>query len=151
MNFLHLTYDPLDPTEISNLVRDNSCGAISTFAGTTRDNFNDKEVISLEYEAYESMAINEMNKICEEMRRRFNDIKNIAIYHRLGLVPVKEISVFIAISSPHRQACLEALPFAIDSLKKSVPIFKKEFYNDQDVSSEWKGNPECKWSHKEKQ
>lgn len=146
MNFLKLTHDELDPTAISKLIRDSSCGAISMFAGTTRDNFEDKEVTSLEYEAYESMAVKEMSKICDEIRARWNDVKHIAIYHRLGLVPVMEISVCIAISSPHRQTSMEVLPFAIDSLKKSVPIFKKEFYKDESNSSEWKKNPECKWS-----
>lgn len=146
MNFLHLTFDKLDPTEIFDLVRDESCGAVSSFAGTTRDNFNGMQVISLEYEAYEQMAKKEMTKICDEIRVRWPQIKHIAIYHRLGFVPVKEISVFIALSSPHRQASLDALPFAIDSLKQSVPIFKKEYYKDEVNSSEWKQNPECKWS-----
>lgn len=81
-------------------------------------------------------------------RDRWSQIKHIAIYHRLGLVPIKEISVCIAISSPHRQSSLEALPFALDNLKKSVPIWKKEHYEDD--SGAWKANPECEWSEEAK-
>lgn len=149
-NYLKLTFDVLNPTEISEIVSRDSCGAISMFAGTTRDNFENKEVISLEYEAYEPMAIKEMIRICDEAREKWEDIEGIAIYHRLGLVPVKEISVFIAISSPHRQSSLEALPFMIESLKKSVPIWKRECYKDEDRSSQWKENPECTWSNQSK-
>jgi molybdopterin synthase catalytic subunit len=149
MNYLKLTFDKLNPTEISEIVARESCGAISMFAGTTRDNFENKEVISLEYEAYEPMAIKEMTRICDETRKKWKDIEAIAIYHRLGLVPVKEISIFIAISSPHRQASLEALPFMIDSLKMSVPIWKRECYKEEG-ESQWKENPECTWSNKNK-
>lgn len=97
------------------------------------------------------MAIKVMNKICDEVRLLWPDTKNICIYHRLGHVPVKEASVVIAISSPHRKSSLEALPFALDNLKRSVPIFKREYYKDLDGSSEWKENPECTWSKKYKE
>lgn len=94
------------------------------------------------------MAKKEMASICFEVRQRWPDVKNIAMYHRLGLVPVKEASVVIAISSPHRKSALDALPFALDELKKSVPVWKKEFYKEiaGEASSQWKENPECTWS-----
>ncbi|CAO1411776.1 unnamed protein product [Diamesa serratosioi] len=130
MDFLKLSEKKLDVTEICELVAHESCGAVAMFAGTTRDNFQGKSVISLEYEAYEGMAKKEMSSICYEVRQRWPDVKNIAIYHRLGLVPVKEASVVIAISSPHRQSGLEAVPFTLDELKKSVPVWKKENYKD---------------------
>lgn len=149
-NYLKLTFDKLNPTEISELVARESCGAISMFAGTTRDNFENKEVISLEYEAYEPMAIKEMTRICDEARKKWEDLEVIAIYHRLGLVPVKEISIFIAISSPHRKSSLEALPYVLENMKMSVPIWKREFYKDDQGSSQWKENPECTWSNKSK-
>lgn len=106
------------------------------------------KVVSLEYEAYDEMAKKEMASICFEIRQRWPEVKHIAMHHRLGLVPVKEASVVIAISSPHRKASLEALPFALDELKKSVPVWKKEFYKEQEgeASSQWKENPECTWS-----
>lgn len=93
------------------------------------------------------MAIKEMTTICDEIRRKWSDVANIAIYHRLGSVPVKEASVVIAISSPHRKTSLECVAFAIDELKRRVPIWKKEKYSD-DGGSTWKENQECRWSQK---
>lgn len=103
--------------------------------------------MSLEYEAYDSMALKELGQICEQMRTNWTDIKHIAIHHRLGLVPVKEASVIIGVSSPHRQTSLEAVQYAIDALKESVPIWKKEKYNDTEGTSAWKENKECSWSN----
>lgn len=171
MNFLKLTKDKLDLNVINDLVAHESCGAISFFSGTTRDNFENKEVfirinlpqksclltiikwllqvVSLEYEAYETMALKALSKICDDIRLKWLDIKHIAIYHRLGVVPVKESSVIIAVSSPHRQSSLDAVHFAIDELKKTVPIWKKEIYGgDSEGSSAWKENNECQWSKK---
>lgn len=101
----------------------------------------------MEYEAYDAMALKVMSQICKQIRDCWEDVKHIAIYHRLGLVSVKEASVVIAISSPHRQTSLEAIQFGINELKKSVPIWKKEIY-DGDQQSEWKENKECTWSKK---
>lgn len=145
MDYLKLTNDRLSIEDISDLVSSHCCGAISIFVGTTRDNFEGKPVARLEYEAYESMAINSLQKICAEIRNQWSDIMNIAIYHRLGVVPVKEASIVIAISSPHRKDALDATQWCIDSVKEKVPIWKKEFYKD-DSSPEWKENKECAWS-----
>uniref|UniRef100_A0A905AWD2 Molybdopterin synthase catalytic subunit n=1 Tax=Glossina morsitans morsitans TaxID=37546 RepID=A0A905AWD2_GLOMM len=142
MNHLLLTHNSLDVGAISNLVGANSCGAISMFIGTTRDNFEHKRVVSLEYEAYEPMALKQLGNICDEIRKRWPDCLNIAIYHRLGLVPVGQASVVIGISSPHRQVSLESVAFAIDELKKTVPIWKKEVYDNHE--SAWKANKESK-------
>lgn len=92
------------------------------------------------------MALKSLDSICSEIRAKWADVKHIAIYHRLGLVPVKEASVIIAISSPHRQDSLDATAFAIEALKKQVPIWKKEKYSTED--SMWKANAECKWGNK---
>lgn len=146
MNNLKLTFDKLEVGEINDLVAHESCGAISLFVGTTRDNFEGKTVVLLQYEAYEAMALKTMNKICEDIRDRWPDVKNIGIHHRLGTVPVKEASVVIAISSPHRNSSLEAVHYAIDELKKSVPVWKKEQYAEGEGCSEWKENKECTWS-----
>lgn len=98
------------------------------------------------------MAIKSMNKICETIRLKWNDVESIAIYHRLGLVPVKESSVIIAVSSPHRQTSLQAVQFAIEDLKKHVPVWKKELYGgDVQGSSDWKENKECMWLTKDKE
>lgn len=100
-------------------------------------------MVSLEYEAYEPMALKSLNSICAEIREKWGAVCNIAIYHRLGLVPVKEASVIIGISSPHRQESLDATAHAIEALKKQVPIWKKEKYSDAEPT--WKANAECNW------
>lgn len=104
----------------------------------------------MEYEAYEAMALKVMSQICLEMRKTWRDIKHIAIYHRLGLVPTKEASVIIGVSSPHRATSLDAVAFGIEELKKKVPIWKKEIY-EGDEKSQWKENKECKWKTNELQ
>ncbi|KAK9703203.1 MoaE protein [Popillia japonica] len=87
------------------------------------------------------MAITSLQKICAEIRERWSSIVNIAIYHRLGAVPVKEASIVIAISSPHRNEALNATQWCIENVKEKVPIWKKEFY-ENDSSPEWKENKE---------
>ena len=89
------------------------------------------------------MAIKSLENICSEIRGKWEAVHHIAIYHRLGLVPVKEASVIIAISSPHRQASLDATAYAIEALKKATPIWKKELYVD--AEAQWKANSECNW------
>lgn len=143
-DFVKLEHKELSIGEIINLIVSPKCGAISTFIGTTRDNFENKKVIKLEYEAYEPMALKEMNNICAKVRSQWN-IENIAIYHRLGEVPVSEASVVIAVSSPHRQESLKAVEYAINTLKASVPIWKKEVYDVEEPK--WKENKECTWSN----
>ncbi|XP_023022503.2 molybdenum cofactor synthesis 2B [Leptinotarsa decemlineata] len=140
MNHLKLTKEKLSSDSIIDLVKCNTCGAISLFIGTTRDNSEGKNVITLEYEAYESMALKAMEKLCEEIRDKWPTVQNIAIYHRLGLVPVKEMSIIIGISSPHREEAIKATNWCIDNVKKSVPIWKKEIYADSE--SQWKENKE---------
>lgn len=88
-----------------------------------------------------------MGKICSELRIRWPTLKHIAIYHRLGSVPVTEESIVIAVSAPHRPAALESVSFAIDKLKSSVPIWKKEIYENDQIG-EWKANIECPWPRK---
>lgn len=84
-----------------------------------------------------------MEAICADVRRLWPDAGNIAIHHRLGKVPVKEASVVIAVSAPHRQTAIDAVEYAITELKGRVPIWKKEFYAEH--SAEWKANRECRW------
>ncbi|CAH1185259.1 unnamed protein product [Phyllotreta striolata] len=143
MNYLKLTPDRLSVDYITDTVSSNSCGAVSVFIGTTRDNFDGKPVTKLEYEAYHSMSLKCMEKICDTLREKWPSVVNIAIYHRLGEVPVKEASIIIAVSSPHRADAIKATEFCIDEVKKSVPIWKKEFYID-DSEPAWKENKESK-------
>jgi molybdopterin synthase catalytic subunit len=107
-------------------------GAIATFAGTTRAENRGRRVVVLEYEAYESMAVSEFEKIAEEIRARW-DVCRVAILHRVGVVPLGETSVGIAVSAPHRPAAMEACRFAIDQLKHVAPIWKKEHFDGGEV------------------
>ncbi|RZF47392.1 hypothetical protein LSTR_LSTR009131 [Laodelphax striatellus] len=144
MDYLKLTENVLTLDDVLKTVSSPDCGAVSFFVGTTRDNFNSLKVKQLVYQAYESMAYKVMKVVCADIRKRWPDVKHIAIYHRLGEVPVMEASVVIAISSPHRQASLSAVDYAINTLKSSVPVWKKEEYEDGDAA--WKENSECPWS-----
>ncbi|XP_060519744.1 molybdopterin synthase catalytic subunit [Cylas formicarius] len=144
MDFIKFPREKLVIDEVTNLVVAPSCGAISVFMGTTRDNFEGKCVVNLEYEAYESMAQKAVEKICVELRTHWPNVENIAIYHRLGVVPIKEASVIIAVSSPHRKDSIEATEWCINNIKKSVPIWKKEVYSNSEAI--WKENKECAWS-----
>uniref|UniRef100_A0A7S3ZIS3 Molybdopterin synthase catalytic subunit n=1 Tax=Lotharella globosa TaxID=91324 RepID=A0A7S3ZIS3_9EUKA len=135
---LKLTPRKIDDERINNMVVSECCGAIATFVGTTRDNFDGKQVTMLSYEAYAPMAMKQLSLISKEIRNRWA-VKKIAILHRLGVCPIGEASVMIAVSSPHRKAALEACHWAIDTLKAKVPIWKKEHYKD---GSTWKQNKE---------
>jgi len=108
-------------------VRADDAGAIATFVGTTRRRSRDREVLHLEYEAYEGMAEAEMKRIATELRER-HDIIDVAIHHRIGPVEIGETSVVIAISAAHRAPALDACREAIDTLKQTVPLWKKELY-----------------------
>ncbi len=102
-DFVELTRDPLDVGALSSLVAADSTGAVSIFAGTTRNNFEGKKVTRLEYEAYEPMARKVMLGLCAEIRKRWKGVLNVAVYHRLGPVGLREASVVIAVSSEHRR------------------------------------------------
>jgi len=143
-NFIKLQQEELNVTEIMELVTFPNCGAISNFIGITRDNFENKKVIKLEYEAYESMALKEMTNICDKIRSQW-DVEGIAIYHRIGEVPISKASVVIAVSSPHREESMKAVEYAINMLKALVPIWKKEVY--ETGKPQWKQNKECKWTN----
>lgn len=127
------------------LARSTTAGAISTFLGTTRDCFEDRVVTHLSYEAYNDMAIQSMKEICNKIRLQWNII-SIVMQHKIGDCPVGDISVLIAISSAHRTESLQAVQYAIDELKRTVPIWKKEYYHDigvnDDNNANWKKNNE---------
>jgi len=103
------------------------CGAVVLFSGTVRDHAEGRtNVTSLDYAAYEDAAIPAFHRIVEETRRRFADARRIAILHRTGRVALNESSVVVAVSSAHRPVAFDAARFAIDALKESAPIWKKE-------------------------
>lgn len=139
---VELTFSTLSVSEVTSLVSSPSCGAISLFVGTTRDTFDDKNVVTLEYEAYHGMAEKEMRKLCDEARNAF-PVENIVIIHRLGVVEVCEASIIVAVSSVHRREAMAATTFIMDKIKARVPVWKKEVYSDG--SKSWKENKECDW------
>ncbi|HNP19886.1 MAG TPA: molybdenum cofactor biosynthesis protein MoaE [Fulvivirga sp.] len=109
-----------------------ACGGINTFVGTVRNSTKGRNVLHLEFEAYPAMAILELKKIAERAKNEFGAFE-IAILHRIGKVEIGEAAVVIAVSSPHREASFAACKFAIDTLKNTVPIWKKEIFEDGEV------------------
>jgi len=122
-----LTHGPVNLTAVVVEVVDEQAGAIATFLGTVRAQSRGRDVIALEYEAYEEMAEEVMAEIADELTTRYALCK-VAISHRLGRVEVGETSVAIAVSAPHRQDALAACADAIEALKSRVPLWKKELY-----------------------
>jgi molybdopterin synthase catalytic subunit len=122
-----LSEQPLSIDDAVREVADDGAGAISTFIGTTRAHSRGREVIRLEYEAYEGMAEDSMAAIAAELHERYH-LLGVAIHHRVGVVEVGGTSVVIAVSSPHRADAIAACRDAIDSLKLRVPLWKKEIY-----------------------
>jgi molybdopterin synthase catalytic subunit len=131
-----LTLNPIDVKAVIDEVATPESGGIDVFIGTTRNHADGRGVLLLEYEAYEPMAMDLMEQIQREARRRWA-VNRIAIVHRLGKVPAGEASVVIAVSSAHRKEAFEACRFLIDALKKEVPIWKREHFSDG--TTEWSG------------
>jgi molybdopterin synthase catalytic subunit len=119
----------IDPEELLRHVRAGQDGAIVTFDGFVRNESHGRETSYLEYEAYESMALGKMKEIAAQIHQKFA-IHRVVIVHRLGRLEIGETSVFIAVSAPHRGAAFDACRFAIDTLKRTVPIWKKEYFAD---------------------
>jgi molybdopterin synthase catalytic subunit/molybdopterin converting factor small subunit len=130
-----LTGEPLSLDAVVDQVRSDQAGAIATFIGTTRLQSRGRTVLHLDYEAYEEMAEQVMAQIAAELKDRY-DLCEIAIHHRTGRVEIGEASVVIAVSAPHRHDALAACKDAIDTLKETVPLWKKEVYEG---GEEWIG------------
>jgi MoaE-MoaD fusion protein len=130
-----LTEDTIDLAAVVAEVEDERAGAIATFVGTVRAESRGHKVMRLEYEAYEGMAENVMAGLAEQLNERY-DLCAVAITHRVGVCEIGEASVAIAVSAPHRQDALAACKEAIDTLKETVPLWKKEVYEG---GEEWIG------------
>ncbi len=124
-----VTTDPLSVQAVNDLVKRPTDGAVVTFDGIVRNNFEGRAVRHLEYEAYAEMAEKKMAEIGAEIRRKF-DIGDIAMVHRLGRLEIGESSIVIAVAAPHRQAAFEACAYAMERVKAEVPVWKKEFFED---------------------
>ena len=140
-----ITHDPLDPEQFTNAVRQDTNGAVVTFLGTTRNFFEGKRVLRLEYEAYEEMAYKKLEEIRQEMRAEFG-VDDVAIAHRIGPVDIGHISLVVAVASPHRKEAFYACHKVVDRVKEIVPIWKKEVYED---GSRWVACEDHEFDHRE--
>ncbi len=122
----------VDLQRVYSFLRTPGAGGIDLFIGTVRDQAHGKEVLRLEFEAYEPMALAEMHKIAGRAAERW-PVRHLVIQHALGTKMVGEPVVITGVSAPHRQAAFEACAFLIDELKRTVPIWKKEYYSDSSI------------------
>lgn len=134
-DIVELIREPIDPLPLICHVRAPEDGATVTFDGFVRNQSHNRPTLYLDYEAYESMAVTKMREIAAELHEKYR-IHRVAIVHRLGRLEIGETSVFIAVSAPHRAAAFDACHFAIDTLKRTVPIWKKEYFEDGAVWAE---------------
>jgi molybdopterin synthase catalytic subunit len=129
MIMIEITDKKIDVQKVIDAAKSPNCGAVSVFIGTVRNHGKNKDVKALEYEVYSEMAEKMIQKIIDEIKSKW-DVNKIAVSHRIGKMNVGEITVAIAVSSPHRKDSFPACQYAIDRLKEIVPIWKKEYAID---------------------
>jgi molybdopterin synthase catalytic subunit len=123
---------PLQPQACIDFAGSEDAGGIDVFIGTVRNSTQGRKVIRLEFEAYEPMAVSEMRKIARQIQAKW-PVKKVSFHHRVGTLKIGDIAVIIAVSAPHRKETFEACRYAIDTLKQTVPIWKKEVFEDGEV------------------
>ena len=128
-DFFELTTEPINITSVARRIVPSECGATVTLDGYVRQFTKGRETLHLVYEAYEPMAMKEMQKLVEQVKTEF-EISNVGIVHRLGKLEIGETSVVISVAAPHRRAAFAACEWLIKELKRTVPIWKKEVYAD---------------------
>ncbi|MGQ4649454.1 molybdenum cofactor biosynthesis protein MoaE [Lyngbya aestuarii] len=133
-NFL-ITDQPLSLAEVYELATEPANGAVVVMSGTVRNKTDGKPVVELEYQAYETMAVQVFASITAEIRNRWFEVNRVVVHHRIGRLKIGEISVLVAVGSPHRSEAFAACQYAIDTLKYNAPIWKKEHW--EDGSSSW--------------
>jgi molybdopterin synthase catalytic subunit len=130
---IKITEKSIDVQKVIDTASSLAAGAVNVFVGTVRNTANGKNVVWLEYEAYESMAVAEIRKIIDDASHRW-PLLGWAVSHRVGTLKPGEVSVVVAVSSPHRKESFEACQYIIDTLKEKAPIWKKEHFED---GEEW--------------
>lgn len=130
---IKITDNPLSITECLNVAQDLGSGGIATFIGAVRNMTKNKRVLRLEYECYESMATREIKKIVDQAVAQFS-VRNVVVHHRTGILFPGDAAVIIVVGDGHRDAVFEACRFIIDTVKQTVPIWKKEIFED---GEEW--------------
>lgn len=136
-----LTRDPIDSQKLIASAKEGQDGAVVVFDGIVRNHTRGRQTLYLDYEAYEEMALRQMNELAAQARMRFH-VRHVAIVHRLGHLAVGETSILIVVASAHRAPAYEASRFLIDTLKKTVPIWKKETFVDGAVWSDGEPFPD---------
>ncbi|MEO8885993.1 MAG: molybdenum cofactor biosynthesis protein MoaE [Mucilaginibacter sp.] len=129
---IKITDIPLNATNCIDWIMSPQAGGIDVFIGTVRNATKGKTVLKLEFESYQEMAIKQMEKIAEQAFNKW-PVQKILIHHRTGVLQVGEIPVIIAVAAAHRDAAFDACRYIIDTLKQTVPIWKKEFFEDGEV------------------
>lgn len=129
---IQLSQNKIDIDKVIQEVASDQAGAIDVFIGTVRNQTKNKKVLRLEFEAYESMAIKELERIQDRAFEKWPILK-MAIVHAIGVLEIGAVPVVIAVSTPHRKDAFEACHYVIDELKKTVPIWKKEFFEDGEI------------------
>ena len=129
---IEITDKNINIQQVIDQVRDESAGGIDVFIGTVRNNTGGRQVLALDFEAYETMAVSELEKIIRAVRDQWPVIK-IAVSHAIGRKKIGDVAVVIAVSAAHRDAAFQACRYVIDTLKQTVPIWKKEIFEDGEV------------------
>lgn len=129
---IKISVDPLQIQSCIDWVMSPQCGGINVFIGTVRNVTKGKKVLRLEFEAYQSMAMSEMNKIAKDVLKKW-PVQKILIHHRTGILQTGEVPVIIAVAAAHRDAAFDACRYTIDTLKQTVPIWKKEVFEDGEI------------------
>jgi molybdopterin synthase catalytic subunit len=132
-DLIEVTDTPLSEERLMSAVGDPGAGGLVLFSGVVREETGGRRVKYLEYEAHASMAAAKMREIAAAVRERWPGVRGVALVHRIGRLEIGESSVMIAVSSPHRAEAFDACRFAIDTLKETVPVWKKEFFEDGEV------------------
>ena len=132
MRDIQILETPLNTQSCHDVVADPAAGGIVVFVGAVRNQTKGRKVVQLAFESYVPMALKEMGKIADILYQKWG-ILHVSIHHRVGVLKIGEIPVVIAVSTPHRQAAFEACQYAIDTLKETVPIWKKEIFEDGTV------------------
>ncbi len=134
MPYAEITSDPLDPARLLARVGSPEDGAVLLFLGTVRNHADGRSVSGMQYEGYREMALEVLGRIAEEASERFST-PNLAVTHRLGALEIGEVSVVVAVSSPHRAEAYGASRYVMEEIKRRLPVWKKEFYVEG--AAEW--------------
>jgi molybdopterin synthase catalytic subunit len=129
MNKIVLQNEPIDISRVLSEVGTDSDGAVVSFVGRVRNFSNEKTVLHIEFEAYNEMARKEIKKAADDACEKWH-LNSCLVMHRFGRIEIGEVCIIIAVSSPHRKEAFQATQYIIDTIKKEVPIWKKEFYSD---------------------